>query len=124
MENAPYLRRIFPLITARSVFIFVLMFAGLFVATNAKAQTEETRSRATVDPPQNIARGHSMVRGRARYEDTGKPAPRERVELVAGELIANHPSRYRIPTALTDEDGEFSFHNDYKNGVRPAICDS
>ncbi|HEY3041693.1 MAG TPA: carboxypeptidase-like regulatory domain-containing protein [Pyrinomonadaceae bacterium] len=50
----------------------------------------------------------SMVTGRAIYEDTGQPATRERVQLISSETLSNLHGRIRIPTAITNENGEFS----------------
>lgn len=52
--------------------------------------------------------GNSLVTGRAVYEDTGLPATRHRVELIASELLSGPHSRFAIPTAITSENGDFS----------------
>jgi len=48
------------------------------------------------------------VSGRVVYDDTGQPATRHRVQLLASEALLNARSGLRIPTAMTNERGEFS----------------
>ena len=55
--------------------------------------------------------GESIVKGRAVYEDTDQPATRQRVQLIAIELLVNPRGPVRIPTTITDAKGEFIFHN-------------
>jgi len=81
----------------------------MLVGANANAQSETAAPpRAADKSGQNSSRG-SIVKGRALYEDTGQPAPRERVQLVAIELLANRRGPNRIPTTMTDANGEFIF---------------
>jgi 5-hydroxyisourate hydrolase-like protein (transthyretin family) len=49
-----------------------------------------------------------MVAGRIVYEDTGQPATRHRVQLIAAEALFSARNGLRIPTAITNERGEFS----------------
>jgi Carboxypeptidase regulatory-like domain len=49
-----------------------------------------------------------VVTGRVVYEDTGQPATRHRVQLIASEALLNARGGLRIPTAVTNERGEFS----------------
>ena len=77
----------------------------LLVGANANAQSETAKPRAADQSGQN--RRLSIVKGRALYEDSGQPAPRERVQLVAIELLGSR--RGRIPTTMTDANGEFVF---------------
>jgi hypothetical protein len=51
---------------------------------------------------------NSLITGRAVYEDTGLPATRHRVQLIASELLSGPHARFGIPTAITNENGEFS----------------
>ncbi len=52
--------------------------------------------------------GSSTVTGRAIYEDMGEPATRERVQLIESEALSNPPpARLRVPTAITNQNGEF-----------------
>src|SRR6266404_8947287 len=109
---------------AQPVVVFAVLLAAALPATNAYAQSNgATKRRAADQSGQNYARA-SIVKGRALYEDTGQPAPRERVQLVASEFLANQRDRYRIPTAITDANGEFIFHRvgagEYYVFVQPA----
>lgn len=88
----------------------VAVVALMLVGANAHAQSETAAPpRAPDKSGQNSSRG-SIVKGRALYEDTGQPAPRERVQLVAIELLANRRGPNRIPTTMTDANGEFILH--------------
>ncbi|HET9712441.1 MAG TPA: carboxypeptidase-like regulatory domain-containing protein, partial [Pyrinomonadaceae bacterium] len=49
-----------------------------------------------------------VVTGRVVYEDTGQPVTRHRVQLIPSEALLNGRSGLRLPTAITDERGEFS----------------
>lgn len=49
-----------------------------------------------------------VVTGRVVYEDTGQAAPRHRVQLIPSEALLNARSGLRLPTAITNERGEFS----------------
>ena len=51
------------------------------------------------------------VTGRAVYEDTGQPATRHRVQLIPSQALLNARSGLRLPTAITDEHGEFSLRH-------------
>ena len=89
--------------------IAVAALALMLVGANANAQSETAaKPRAADQSGQNSSPG-SIVKGRALYEDTGQPAPRERVQLVAIELLANRRGPSRIPTTMTDANGEFIF---------------
>src|SRR5258705_4834360 len=55
-----------------------------------------------------VPTGNSIVTGLAVYEDTGQPATRHRVQLIASEALSNPRGRLRIPTTITNENGEFS----------------
>ena len=86
----------------RNLLFTLFVFLGL--SAHATAQDNQTQlKRDSSQAP--VAQ--SIVKGRAVYEDTGQPAQRERIQLVAPELLTAH--RGRIPTAITDENGEFSF---------------
>ena len=49
-----------------------------------------------------------VVTGRVVYEDTGQPATRHRVQLIPSEALLNARKGLRLPTAITNERGEFS----------------
>jgi len=51
------------------------------------------------------------VTGRVVYEDTGQPAARHRVQLIPSAALQNARSGLRLPTAITDERGEFSLRH-------------
>jgi hypothetical protein len=83
--------------------------AFMLVGANAYAQSETAAKPSPADQSgQNSSRG-SIVKGRALYEDNGQPAPRERVQFVAIDLVANRRSPSRIPGTMTDANGEFVF---------------
>lgn len=86
----------------------VAIVALMLVGANANAQSETAAPRAAGKSGQNSSRG-SIVKGRALYEDTGQPASRERVQLVAIELLVNRRGPSRVPTTMTDANGEFIF---------------
>jgi hypothetical protein len=52
-----------------------------------------------------------VVSGRVVYDDTGQPASRYRVQLVASEALLSSRPGLRIPTAITNERGEFSLRS-------------
>ena len=75
------------------------------LATSALAQDSGAAKKTeAVQAPT----GNSIVTGRAIYEDTGQPATRHRVQLIASEALSNPRGRLRIPTALTSDNGEFA----------------
>src|SRR5260370_25746527 len=80
---------------------------SMWVGPNAAAQQETAaKPRAADQSGQNSSRV-SIVKGRALYEDSGQPAPRERVQLVAIELLGSR--RGRIPKTMTDAQGGVVF---------------
>ncbi len=91
-------------ISRPAVAALALMLAG----ANANAQSEAAAKPRADQSGQNSSRV-SIVKGRALYEDTGQPATRERIQLVAIDLLANRRSPSRIPTTMTDANGEFVF---------------
>lgn len=85
------------------------LVALILIGANASAQSETASPpQAPAKSGQNSSRGPN-VKGRAVYEDTGQPAARQRVQLVAIELLANRRGPYRISTTITDANGEFTF---------------
>ncbi len=80
----------------------------MLAGANANAQSEAAAKPRSDQSGQNSSRV-SIVKGRALYEDTGQPATRERVELVAIDLLANRRGPHRIPATMTDANGEFVF---------------
>lgn len=52
--------------------------------------------------------GTTVVSGRVIYEDNEQPATRHRVQLIASQALFTSPKGLRIPTAITNERGEFS----------------
>src|SRR5258708_1878840 len=83
--------------------------AFMLVAANAYAQAEMVAKSLAADQSGQNSSRMSIVKGRALYEDTGQPATRERVQLVAIELLANHRGLSHIPGTMTDANGEFIF---------------
>jgi len=61
-------------------------------------------------PPKREAApaGTVVITGRVVFEDTGEPATRHRVQLIASEALLNARNGLRIPTAITNERGEFT----------------
>jgi hypothetical protein len=79
-----------------------LKFA-LFSSTLAQESQAANKTEAGQAP-----NGNSLVTGRAVFEDTGLPATRHRVQLIASELLSGPHARFHIPTAITSENGDFS----------------
>ena len=88
------------LFTLRSGLILAFLLVCLAPAANLRAQDP----KAAPEPATK-----SIVRGRAVFEDTEQPAIRERIQLVSGEVLAAR--RGKIPTAITDDNGEFVFRS-------------
>jgi hypothetical protein len=80
----------------------------MLVGANANAQTETTVPPGADKSAPNNSRG-PIVKGRALYEDTGQPAARQRVQLVGIEMLSNRRGPNRIPTTVTDANGDFLF---------------
>ena len=55
-----------------------------------------------------VPTGTAVVSGRVVYEDNEQPATRHRVQLIASQALFTSPKGLRIPTAITNERGEFS----------------
>jgi len=89
----------------------VAFVALVLLGANANAQSETAGTPRVIDrSAQDRSRG-PIVKGRALYEDTDQPAPRQRVQLVPIELLANRRGPNRIPTTMTNANGEFVFFN-------------
>ena len=88
-----------------------LIFAVLsiiVVGGNAGAQTDPaTQLLEAAKARQPTA----IVRGRAVFDDTNQPAPRQRVQLVSTRLLSNRQQSAAIPTAMTEANGAFVFNN-------------
>lgn len=80
-----------------------LIFLTLVTGAVAQETQSPKRTDAVSTPAATIA-----VTGRVVYEDTGQPATRHRVQLIASEALLNARSGLRIPTVVTNERGEFS----------------
>ena len=83
--------------------ICLTLITGTLVQENQPPKKPEV-----VAPPAETV----MVTGRVVYEDTGQPATRHRVQLILGTALLN-ARRLRIPTAITDERGEFTLRAVY-----------
>jgi uncharacterized GH25 family protein len=99
---------------SRAAFIFGLLFALALTANISAAQTTqtETNTRETVTTTnavetakQEAVKANSVVRGRAVYDDTGRPVRRARVML----LEANRQGPESI--GMTNASGEFQIKN-------------
>jgi Carboxypeptidase regulatory-like domain len=86
----------------RDLFSPLLLIFALFGSTLAQDSQAANKTGASQAPM-----GNSLVTGRAVYDDTGLPATRHRVQLIASELLSGPHTRFRIPTAITDEHGMF-----------------
>lgn len=73
--------------------------------TGALAQDNQSPKK-----PEPAPAGTVLVTGRVVYDDTGQPATRHRVQLIASEALLNARSGLRVPTAITNEQGEFTLH--------------
>jgi hypothetical protein len=81
----------------RDLFSPLLLIFALFGSTLAQDSQAANKTGASQAPM-----GNSLVTGRAVYDDTGLPATRHRVQLIASELLSGPHTRFRIPTAITD----------------------
>jgi len=88
----------------------VAALALTLVGANAEAQSETAAKPRAADQSGQTSPGVSIVKGRVLYEDSGQPAPRQRVQLVAIEVLANRRGPNRIPGTMTDANG-FCFHS-------------
>src|SRR5688500_9112815 len=79
-----------------------LIALALITGTLAQENQAPKKTEAVVAPAETV-----MVTGRVVYEDTGQPATRHRVQLILATALLN-ARRLRIPTAMTDERGEFT----------------
>lgn len=93
-----------------------LAFAALALISwgaNTSAQTETaTKPGAPNQAARDNTRG-AVVKGVVSYEDTGDPAPRVRVQLIAADSLVERRAPQSVPTTVTAAKGEFIF-------VRPA----
>src|SRR6266571_1325482 len=97
--------------------IFLVCFAFI---SSAIAQNNQT----PLNSGGSQTRSGSIITGRAFFEDTNEPATRERVQLIVSEALNNPAGRLRIPTAITDQNGQFELKfvaaGDYYVVSRPA----
>ena len=77
--------------------ICLALITGILAQENQQPKKTEAAPAATV-----------IVTGRVVYEDTGQPASRQRVQLIVSDALLNARNGLRIPTAMTDERGEFT----------------
>lgn len=83
--------------------------ALILCGAGTSAQTVTATKPGATDPAaQENARG-PVVKGLVLYEDTGQPAPRMRVQLIAAESLVDRRGTQRISTTLTAAKGEFLF---------------
>jgi hypothetical protein len=82
----------------------ILVVVVCLVSSTAIAQNGKLPGGAP--NPQTTPIG-STVRGRATFEDTNEPATRERIQLIPGEAVGQSAGRVAIPTAFTDDSGQF-----------------
>src|SRR5215510_11076145 len=85
------------------------VLALMFLGANGRAQIEPGVRPGAADRTAQNGSPASVVKGRALYDDTGQPASRTRVQLVAIEMLTNRRGPNSIPTAMTDPNGEFTF---------------
>ena len=79
--------------------ICFMLITGVLVQDNQPPKSTE----AVAAPAGTVA-----VTGRVVYEDTGQPATRHRVQLIVSEALLNARNGLAIPTAMTNERGEFT----------------
>ena len=79
--------------------ICLTLITGILAQDNQQPKSLE----AVATPAATVA-----VTGRVVYEDTGQPATRHRVQLIVSEALLNARNGLRIPTAITNERGEFT----------------
>ena len=82
----------------------VTLLATLILCGSILAQDNKDAKKTDAQP----TLGTSLINGRAVYEDTGQPASRHRVHLIASQLLLGPQARIGVPTARTNENGEFS----------------
>ena len=80
-----------------------LICLALITGTLAQENQAPKKTEAIAAPADTV-----MVTGRVVYEDTGQPATRHRVQLIISTALLNARNGLRIPTAITDERGEFT----------------
>src|SRR5882672_2952381 len=93
--------------TMRRSRLAVAALAFILMSASANAQSETAAKPSAADQSGQNSSRVSIVKGRALYEDSGQPAARERVQLVAIEMLSSR--RGRIPTTMADANGEFIF---------------
>ena len=79
-----------------------LICLTLITGTLVQENQPQKKTEAAAAPAETV-----MVTGRVVYEDTGQPATRHRVQLIVSTALLNART-LRIPTAITDERGEFT----------------
>lgn len=67
------------------IFRDLLFTLFVFLVLSAHATAQDNQTQVKRDSSQAPV-AQSIVKGRAVYEDTGQPAQRERIQLVAAEL--------------------------------------
>lgn len=80
-----------------------LICLALITGTLAQENQAPKKTEAVATPAETV-----MVTGRVVYEDTGQPATRHRVQLIVSTGLLNARKGLRIPTAITNERGEFT----------------
>lgn len=80
-----------------------LICLALITGTLVQENQQQKKTEAAAVPADTV-----MVTGRVVYEDTGQPATRHRVQLIVSTALFNARNGLRIPTAITDERGEFT----------------
>ena len=79
------------------------MLSLLCLALVSVAFAQDKKPEAVPTPT-----GTTVVSGRVVYEDNEQPATRHRVQLIASQALFTSPKGLRIPTAITNERGEFT----------------
>lgn len=85
-----------------------LICLTLITGTLAQENQPPKKPEVVAPPAETV-----MVTGRVVYEDTGHPATRHRVQLILSTGLLNARNGLRIPTAMTDERGEFTLRAVY-----------
>ena len=78
----------------------------LTLITGTLTQDNQKKTETAATPAATV-----RVTGRVVYEDTQQPASRHRVQLILATALLNARNGLRIPTAITDERGEFALRS-------------
>src|SRR5216684_3137272 len=92
-----------------ALMVLSFLLVSVLLVSNTKAQTDNVRPTVTMSgSTQDPARGRSVVKGRAVFDDTGQPAPAQRVQLISTQALGTSgPTGF---FTITNDKGEFIFN--------------